>query len=214
MDWAEIEYEESLAGPELRSAMLSRCGTYRFVLTRDWSRDWEADSYKMMTGEPRGEPSITKVVWVMLNPSKADGSTDDPTIRKCRGFSERWGFTLMSVVNLYAYRATDPRDLRKAVQEGRHETWATNREHVESEITDPDTKLVIAAWGGGAPNQRNHTRLREMTNLLRKYRGKVACLGYTKKNQPRHPLMLGYDTPLVAWSPDGPGGIRGATAPW
>jgi hypothetical protein len=78
-----------------RSAVISPCGRYRYRLDRRW-----ADG-----------PSIA---WIMLNPSTADSNTDDPTIRRIRAFSQAWGFGALTVVNLYAWRATDPRDLWQA----------------------------------------------------------------------------------------------------
>src|SRR5579859_5937119 len=77
-------------------ATFSACRTYRYRLWRSW--------------EPRG----SRCVFVGLNPSTADESTDDATIRKCVGFAKRWGFGAIEVVNLFAYagvRSTDPRSL-------------------------------------------------------------------------------------------------------
>jgi hypothetical protein len=76
-------------------AELSACRTYRYRLWRQWDAD------------------LAPVVWVMLNPSTADESADDPTIRKCIGFAQRWGYGGIEVVNLYAYRSPDPRQLKK-----------------------------------------------------------------------------------------------------
>lgn len=73
--------------------MLSDDGTYRYHLWREW------DAHR-----PR-------VTYVMLNPSVADGLHDDPTIRRCVGFAKAWGFGGIDVLNLYALRATDPREI-------------------------------------------------------------------------------------------------------
>ena len=75
-------------------ALLSSCGTYRYRLWRYWHTEREP------------------LIFIMLNPSTADAMQDDPTIRKCIGFAKRLGFGGIEVVNLFAYRATDPRDLR------------------------------------------------------------------------------------------------------
>jgi len=81
------------------TAALSACGRYRYELTRQWGDDGV-----------RG-----RVCWIMLNPSTADAEVDDPTIRKCIGFSKRWGFERMVVVNLFAHRSSDPAVLRSSV---------------------------------------------------------------------------------------------------
>ena len=73
-------------------AMFSGCGRYRYRLTRELG----------------GKLTLTVV---MLNPSTADGSADDPTIRRCKGFAKDWGYGRLVIVNLYAFRATDPREM-------------------------------------------------------------------------------------------------------
>ena len=75
------------------TADFSFCGQYRYTLTRVWSLE-------------RG-----LVLFVGLNPSTADAERDDPTVRRCVGYARRWGFGGVLVANLFAYRATDPRDL-------------------------------------------------------------------------------------------------------
>ncbi len=78
------------------SAVLSECARYRYRLDRAWERD---------------DHGLGTVTWVMLNPSTADADVDDPTIRRCIGFSKAWGYNALTVVNLFAWRATSPRDL-------------------------------------------------------------------------------------------------------
>jgi hypothetical protein len=76
-----------------RDATISPCSKYRYDLIRIWDR------------------AIPPVVFCMLNPSTADANIDDPTIRRCIGFGRLWNAGGVAVVNLYAYRATNPRDL-------------------------------------------------------------------------------------------------------
>src|SRR5688572_12557148 len=71
-------------------ARFSECGTYRYVLWRQWN-------------EVNGD-----VAFVGLNPSTADDEKDDPTIRRCIGFAKRWGYGGVVMLNLFAYRATRP----------------------------------------------------------------------------------------------------------
>lgn len=76
-----------------RGAILSNCETYRFQLWRIW------------------DESKPKVLFIMHNPSTADGTDDDPTIRRCINFAKRWGYGGMYVGNIFPYRATDPKEL-------------------------------------------------------------------------------------------------------
>jgi hypothetical protein len=80
------------------SATLSECGLYRFTLERSWASDLK----KPWLG------------WIMLNPSTADASVDDPTIRRCMGFATDWGFGGIAVRNLFNLRTKDPLDLLKS----------------------------------------------------------------------------------------------------
>jgi hypothetical protein len=85
----------------IRSAEVSECGRYRWWLRRGW---------QLLN---RGEHVIGRGVccFVMLNPSTADDTYDDPTIRRCVQFATRWGYDALSVRNLFPWRATDPGDL-------------------------------------------------------------------------------------------------------
>ena len=127
--------------------------------------------------------------WIMLNPSTADATTDDPTIRRCVRFTQAWGDDALTVVNLYAWRATDPADLRNAARAGADVVGGLNDEHI---LANTDhARLVIAAWGAHAatmPDRRDERVL----SLLRR---PINCLGTTKTGAPRHPLYLRADTP-------------------
>lgn len=142
---------------------------YRYYLSRRW-----ADG--------------GRVCWIMLNPSTADAERDDPTIRRCIGFSRDWGYGGLSVVNLFALIATDPYELRQ------HPTpigTETDR-YIDSAVTDAD--LVVAAWG-------NHGALfgRGYEVALRVPFGRLNVLGMTSKGQPSHPLYLPKTTRPVPW---------------
>src|SRR5438309_1272265 len=82
--------------PLRRAALFDPTGRYRYTLTRVW------------------DPALEPVVFVMLNPSTADASRDDPTIRRCINLARAWGFGSMHALNLFAFRATRPADLRAA----------------------------------------------------------------------------------------------------
>lgn len=146
-----------------KAAVLSDDGVYRYFLSRIW------------------EPRKGLVTFVMLNPSTADAEMDDPTIRRCIGFTDLWGFGGLNVVNLFAYRATNPKELK-----------------VSSDPVGPKNDLyllktcrgqgiVVAAWGanGGINN-----RAERVMSMLRKDTYPVLCLGVTKNDHPKHPLYI------------------------
>lgn len=145
------------------SAVLSPCGRYRYSLTRTF-----------FTGRGR-------VLFVMLNPSTADAETDDPTIRRCIGFARKWGFQRLDVANLFAWRATDPQELRRAIDPVGPEN--DRRLMMLSSCAD----AVIAAWGAQG-SYRN--RATEVLGLLE---GTVEHLGLTRQGHPKHPLYLRAD---------------------
>lgn len=119
------------------------------------------------------------VAFVMLNPSTADARHDDPTIRRCSGFARAWGFAAMTVVNLFALRATDPARLRRA----RDPVGGGNDGHILAAAGTCDG--LVLAWGncGGLRG-----RDRAVLALLAGHR--PDCLGLTRAGQPRHPLYL------------------------
>ncbi len=143
-------------------AVISPCGVYRYSLARRW------------------EPDGTTALWVMLNPSTADATTNDPTIRRVVGFSRRWGLAAAVVVNLFALRATNPVELRAVSNPVGPEC----DEHILGALSVADA--VIAAWGAVHP----HLREREaaVKELLADNASVVECLGVTKNGSPRHPL--------------------------
>jgi hypothetical protein len=149
------------AGGE-RSARLSPCGLYRYELKRRWSAG----------------PTAT---WIMLNPSTADAEQDDPTIRRCVGFTKAWGLGGLTVVNLFALRSTDPRALLSAADP----VGLGNDDAIHDAATA--ARIVIAAWGAhGVLNGR----ATHVLDLLETTPAQVACLGTTKDGHPRHPLRL------------------------
>lgn len=159
---------------EYGTALVSDCGCYRYRLIRKW----------------RDGPIL---VWVMLNPSTADADKDDATIRRVRGFTKREGYDGFVVVNVWALRATDPKDLhqRRATSE------PENIAHVKRAVRGRD---VVVAWGvnvRGGPAW-GALALADIYLALQSA-ADVRCLGLTKGGEPRHPLRLRRDTPLVPW---------------
>jgi hypothetical protein len=153
----------------INDATVSDDGFYRYDLTRRW-----------------GEGPT--VLWVMLNPSIADASIDDPTINRCLSFSRRAGAGALVVVNLFAFRATDPAQLLVERDPVGPENWPTIQHHLAGEPV-----LVIAAWGAHEMARRSVIRLKLMDA------GPMVCLGRTKGGHPRHPGRIAAATPFVTW---------------
>ncbi len=149
------------AGP---SAVISECGKYRYRLDRDFG-------------------SGPLVCWVMLNPSTADGHEDDATIRKIRSYSRAWGFGSLVVVNLWAWRATDP----KAIPFHRDAVGPLNNEHVATALAE--SSRVVCAWG--VNHQAKHPqRARIMLDAIERAGRVPEALRVSKDGHPCHPLYL------------------------
>lgn len=162
---------------ETSGADLSICGTYRYDLWRRWcDGPW--------------------ALWIMLNPSTADADVDDPTIRRCRGFSKAWGYGGLAVVNLFAYRATIPDELTRV----RDPRGPLNKQRIKLWLDDHRTSAVIAAWGT-AWRKVDQPRL-NVEGMAREAGHDVFCLGTTKRGHPRHPLYVRADQALVPFGAD------------
>ena len=163
-------------------ASISPCGKYRFSLWREWRgthdrKNWRWLGAKDGAGAELGEP--LSCVFVMLNPSTADADQDDPTIRRCVAFAKAWKFERLEVVNLYAYRATKPKDLFAAGEAMHH---FDNQRHVERAARD--SGIIICAWGAHGDIFQGETVRGWMI-------GKDHyALGFTRDGLPRHPLYL------------------------
>lgn len=151
-----------------RSAILSDCGAYRYRLEREWGDSGAA------------------VAFIMLNPSTADATVDDPTIRRCIRFAQDWGYAKLIVGNLYALRATDPKALRRSAA-----PVGVDNERHRLQIAK-DAQMTVCAWGANVDG-----------NFFRRF---MACQGIalhylrlTKNGQPSHPLYLPADLKPVAF---------------
>lgn len=153
-------------------AVLSDDGLYRYELTRSWG-------------------SGRRMVVAMLNPSTADATEDDPTIRRCVGFARREGCGSLVVVNLYALRATHPEHLLDHPDPEGPE----NPAHWARALADPGDDLLLAAWGAGRPAEAPGSLAME------RWAGTVPwlCLGTTASGHPRHPLFVRAEKALEPW---------------
>ena len=133
------------------------------------------------------------ILWIMLNPSTADAMRDDPTIRTIVKFSELWGYNRLLVGNLYAYRATRPSELFKAMGAGTFITGPANNRSL-TEMVDRVRKTggrVMAAWGAkGRPD-----RVRQVHAIA----GEMWCLTTNNDGSPVHPLYQPHDLTPTVW---------------
>lgn len=176
-----------------KGAKISNCGKYRYRLWREWrgsapNKNWRWLGAKDGNGKELGFPK--PCVFIMLNPSTADGEKDDPTIRRCVFFAKQLGFDRLEVINLFAYRATDPQQLL-ALNHDDDPVGVKNEEAFREATRDAGE--IIAAWGvHGTHLAQDETALGWLDGFDRTV--VVKCLGITKDGHPKHPLYLPSNT--------------------
>ncbi|GAB6989471.1 DUF1643 domain-containing protein [Paenibacillus pini] len=155
----------------IKDAKIDASEKYRYWLLRSWDNNLPCMTY------------------VMLNPSTADASNDDPTIRRCISFAKSWGYGSLEVVNLFAFRATKPVDLLNCEDP----IGLDNDSYIMQSYSK--SELIVAAWGTyGALNTRNVS----VENLITS-KFDIHCLNKTIKGHPRHPLYVKGDTELLIY---------------
>jgi hypothetical protein len=144
-----------------KSAIISQDGLYRYSLTREW------------------DEGVGTVAFIGLNPSTADDTLDDPTIRRCIGFARSWGYSGLIMLNLFAYRATDPKNMMSAADP----VGPENDKHIKlfSEIAAE----IVCAWGAHGSFLKRNT---DIDCLIPAHR--LKALKLTKDGHPSHPLYL------------------------
>lgn len=153
-------------------AIFSRDERHRYMLWREWDQGGQA------------------LVVIGLNPSTATHEVNDPTIRRCMGFAETWGYGALVMVNLFAFRSTNPKGLRTAwppAPDGRHgAVGLRNDAHLRWWTREANRAgLVLAAWG------TNGAFLERGASVARTLQGKgvdLQCFAVTKGGHPIHPL--------------------------
>ena len=159
-----------------RSAVISTCGKYRYLLTRRWGPGQFA-------------------AWILLNPSTADAETDDATVRKVCGFSKGWGYAGAVIGNLFAFRATKP-ELMLAAEDP---IGPDNDKHLMHIIRR--YPLIVAGWSGRGGHRSRSTQVRRMVDVYRSRGTSFAALRISKRTgEPWHPLYVSYSQPLVPMS--------------
>jgi hypothetical protein len=140
---------------------------YRYILRRAWDR------------------MLPTTMFIMMNPSVADVEADDPTVARCQTFARTWGSGCLYVVNTFAYRATDQRELIAVPdpvgpQNDRHILAIAKR-----------SKLIVVAYG--QPHKSLRQRGLDVCSMLRRKGFQLHALKLNSDGTPRHPLYLSSD---------------------
>lgn len=155
----------------IENAILSDCAKYRYMLYRQWDQN----------------PAM---VFIMLNPSTADHEFDDPTIKRCMEFAKREGCGGIVVANLFAYRATDPRELKCVADP----VGPDNPFYLSGVLMSAGP--IVVAWGAKGSYLSRADRVAEHAARMRR---PLMCLDMNKDGSPKHPLYVAGDTPLKEW---------------
>jgi len=152
-----------------KKATFSDCRKYRYALSRTWN------------GKKK------TILFIGLNPSTADEKIDDPTIRRCINYAQNWGYGSLLMVNLFAYRATMPSELKNAIN-----PIGNDNDLYIIELSKK-ADLAVAAWG-------NKGTLLNRDKEVKKIIPNLMCLKINKSGQPAHPLYQKKDLKLIKYS--------------
>jgi hypothetical protein len=155
------------------SAVYSDCENYRYALTRSW------------------DPAAGRVLFVMLNPSKATELQNDPTVERCERRARALGFGAFRVTNIFAWRETNPHLMRKAA-----DPIGPDNDRVLIAGSDWANQ-IIAAWGTHGAHLNRGPATAE---LLWKAGKPIFHLGLTKHGHPKHPLYIRYTQQPEPWA--------------
>lgn len=150
-------------------AIFSPCRVWRYVLWRTWDKERK------------------HVAFIGLNPSTADEENDDPTVRRCIRFAQKWGYGGMYMLNIFAFRATDPKVMKAA----KYPIGEENDYYLK--IYHDKSVLTVACWGiHGAFMSRG----KQVSQTLHG----IKCFGIVKNGEPKHPLYLRSDSELEVYN--------------
>lgn len=154
------------------SAIYSDCDTYRYALTRVWDAEQQ------------------RVLFIMLNPSKATEQQNDPTIERCERRARALGFGGFRAVNIFALRETDPKKMRTHPA-----PTGPDNDAIVTESCDW-ADVILAAWGAHGDHLNRGFEMRDVLAQLNK---PMHTLGLTKAGHPRHPLYIAYAQQPELW---------------
>jgi len=152
-----------------KNATFSDCRKYRYTLSRTWN------------GKKK------TILFIGLNPSTANEKIDDPTIRRCINYAQNWGYGSLLMVNLFAYRATMPTELKNV----KNPIGNDNDLHIIELSKKAD--LAVAAWGNEGSLLNRDKEVKIIIPIL-------MCLKINKSGQPAHPLYQKKDLKLIKYS--------------
>lgn len=152
-------------------AIFSKDRIYRYALWRIWNRH---------------KP---KVMFICLNPSTADEINNDPTLNRCISYSKSWNYGGVIITNLFAYRSTNPENLKYA----KYPVGKKNDRWIKSFSKKSDK--TVCAWG-------NNGKFLNRAEKVTKFFKKKYCIGVNKSGEPSHPLYQPKDLKLIRLAKD------------
>ncbi len=157
-----------------RGALFSADFQYRYVLYNFWKA---------------ASPYL--INFLMLNPSTADEAANDPTVARCGVRAKAWGFSGYVITNLFAYRATNPREMLAHKE--------PIGEYNDDYIVDvaQQCAVTVCAWGNDGTHLR---RSAAIAKLLAEKGIPLHALRLSKDGEPGHPLYLSYDLKPLVWN--------------
>lgn len=158
---------------EDRSCVFSECRTYRFRLDIVW------------------DAALPVCNFIMLNPSTADELVNDPTVERCQRRAAEWGFGRLVVTNLFAFRATDPKEMLAVADP----VGLDNDRHIAEAARE--AKLVICGWG---IHGKHRGRSNAVRTLLSSLNVSLTALRLCQDGEPGHPLYVGYGVRPEPWT--------------
>ena len=161
-----------LKGDAQSQAIYSDCEAYRYELTRVWNAEGD------------------RVLFVMLNPSTATEVQNDPTVERCERRARTLGYGAFRVCNIFAYRATDPRNMR-----AQPDPVGPMNDAAITQAADW-ADAIICAWG---THGEHLNRGPQVEALLRTQPKPLTHLGLSKAGHPKHPLYIGYHVQPIVW---------------
>ncbi len=128
--------------------------------------------------------SLPLIIWIMMNPSTADHSKNDPTILKIMRYSTRWGYGAVLVLNIYAFRTSKPENLPQSMKDrvgARNDWWIKRMFRFAAKRKTP----VVCAWG-----VKHEERGRSVRRMADDAGLQLMCLEIALNGEPKHPRFL------------------------